>query len=212
MALTTTISRAHGRAAPARGIIYGWLTDLLVYPEPDLVRALGDGTVARSLHEAAEALPYELAVEGFDSVGDAELASLGPSYIATFDVPTKGSTCPLYGGALGGDRRETMEDLLRFYRHFGLSVAHADQRDLPDSVATVAEFLGFLVHRESDSSGDEQEAFRLAQRDVLGRHVCRWAPVIRKRVGSTSAPPLYRAVVALLDDFSAGEAQALSEG
>ena len=38
-----------------------------------------------------------------------------------------------------------MEDLLRFYRHFGLSVVHAEDRDLPDSVPTVLEFLGYLV-------------------------------------------------------------------
>ena len=210
MAYMTDISVAHRQAAPARMALYAHLGDVLVYPDDALVESVLSGALAGSIEQAVSSLPYAVVPGPFDvAPGEGETA-LGPEYIRLFDVPTHGTTCPLYGGALGGDRRATMEDLLRFYRHFGLSVVHAEERDLPDSVPTVLEFLGYLVSREQDAGAGDDAAFRLAQSDVLTRHVCNWAPIIRARVAKLGPPPLYAAATELLDDFVRGEAAALA--
>jgi DMSO reductase family type II enzyme chaperone len=201
---------AHRQAAPARAALWFQLADLLVYPEEALIEEIRGGEVAAAIADAVAALPYPVSEFAFDGLPD-EGPGLGSDYIRLFEVPARGTPCPLYGGALGGDRQATMEDLLRYYRHFGLSVAHAEDRDLPDSVPTVLEFLGYLVEREQRAEhggGDE----RRAQRDVLERHLCRWAPIIRARVDALRPPEVYRATTALLEEFAAGEASALVAG
>lgn len=199
---------AHHEAAQARVVLYAGLADLLTYPEPEVVDQVRSGDLPALLLEAARSLPYPL------EVGPLELPAeddVGPEYIRLFDLPARGTPCPLYGGALGGDRQATMEDLLRFYRHFGLSVAHAEQRDLPDFVPTVLEFLGYLVMSEAEAPGNGEDplAYRRAQRDVLERHLGKWAPVIRARVAKLDPPPIYGAATALLDEFTAAELRVL---
>lgn len=210
-ALVVTASQ-HRAAAPARIAVYTHLVDVLLYPDEALLESVRSGRLAASIREAASLLPYALEPGAFDAVpADGELA-LGPHYIRLFDVPAQGTPCPLYGGALGGDRRATMEDLLRFYRHFGLSVVHAEDRDVPDSVPTVLEFLGYLVMREQDSPEAKAGTFRRAQHDVLERHLARWAPIIAARVAKLDPPAFYAASTKLLDDFVRGEAAALAQG
>lgn len=211
MATPVVTTAEHRGAAPARIALYTHLVDVLVYPDEMLLASLRSGTLAASISEAASSLPYALSPGPFDVVPPDGEPGLGPDYIRLFDVPSQGTPCPLYGGALGGDRRATMEDLLRFYRHFGLSVVHAEDRDLPDSVPTVLEFLGYLVMREQDAGGAEADTFRLAQHDVLERHLGRWAPIIRSRVAKLDPPSFYAASTELLDDFVRGEAAALAQ-
>lgn len=201
---------AHVAAAPSRMALYTHLVDLFVYPDDALLGSLREGTLARSISDAASSLPYALEPVTFEVSPDDAEPGLGSEYIRLFDVPAGGTPCPLYGGALGGDRRATMEDLLRFYRHFGLSVVHAPDRDLPDSVPTVLEFIGYLVSREQDRAASDIGSCRRAQRDVLERHLARWAPIIRSRVEALDPPASYRAATQLLDDFVRGEAAALS--
>lgn len=200
----------HRRAAASRAVLYGHLVELFVYPDDALVASVRSGDLAASVDLAASALPYALTPGPFDAAPDEGEPGLGTHYIRLFDVPATGTPCPLYGGALGGDRRATMEDLLRFYRHFGLSVVHAPERDLPDSVATVLEFLEYLVLREGDCAEAEARTYRRAQRDVLERHLTRWSPVIRARVAGLDPADLYAAATALLDDFARGELAALA--
>jgi DMSO reductase family type II enzyme chaperone len=212
VAAVVVTTSEHRAAAPARIVVYNHLVEVLVYPDEALLESVRSGRLAASITEAAASLPYPLEPGALDAVpGDGEPA-LGPDYIRLFDVPANGTPCPLYGGALGGDRRATMEDLLRFYRHFGLSVVHAEDRDLPDSVPTVLEFLGYLVMREQDSPEVDVDTFRRAQHDVLERHLARWAPIIAARVAKLDPPAFYAAATKLLDDFVRGEAAALAKG
>ncbi len=201
---------AHRAAGPARAAMWFELVGLFEYPTDGLVESARSGRLTSDIAGAAAGLPYPLDVPAFDDLPP-DPPGMGSEFIRLFDVPSAGTPCPLYLGALGGDRRTTMEDLLRFYRHFGLSVVHAEERDLPDSVPTVLEFLGYLVEREQlDPNGGDDE--RRAQRDLLQRHLVRGASVIRERVARLDPPAFYAGATALLEELVHAEAAALTGG
>lgn len=204
--------QTHQSAAGTRSALYGRLADVLAYPTVELTHTYETGALAAELTALTSALPYPLTFDA-DVLDGTEAGALGREFTRVFDVPIGATPCPLYGGVLVGDRQRVMEELLRYYRHFGLSTADAEVRDLPDAVPAVLEFLCYLAYRESevntavpDASGAGQAStFRRAQHDILDRHVTSWTPIIRKRVGELRPPALYEAAVALLDDFTAAE-------
>jgi len=130
-------------------------------------------------------------------------AAFGEEYIRLFELPTGGPTCPLYTGVYSHSRREAMEELLRFYRHAGLGLSEAD-RDLPDSVPTVLEFLGFLSWREVASPGTA-EASRRTAGDVLSRHLLPWLEETGSRLPKRTPGPFYAAVFDALGGFASAE-------
>jgi DMSO reductase family type II enzyme chaperone len=201
---------AHRAAGPARAAMWFQLVGLFEYPSETLIESARSGRLSEGISEAAAGLPYGVTVPAFD-VLPPDPPGMGSEYIRLFDVPSSGTPCPLYLGALGGDRRTAMEDLLRFYRHFGLSVVHAEERDLPDSVPTVLEFMGYLVEREQvDPRGGGDE--RRAQRDLIQRHLVRGASVIRERVSRLDPPAFYAGATGLLEEVVHAEAAALAAG
>ncbi len=198
---------AHRAAAPARQVLYGRLAELLSYPTPELCQAYSEGSLATEMTRTLDQLPYTLAFDPAPLQGDS--AEIGSEYIRLFEVGAGSPTCPLYGGVLGGDRRTVMEDLLRLYRHFGLSTAEAQFRDLPDSIPTVLEFCCYLTFREADAGADEAVSYRAAQADLLDRYLATWTGMIRARMPLLEPTPLYRASVELLDEFAVAELAAL---
>ena len=99
-----------------------------------------------------------------------------------------------------------MQELLRYYRHFGLTVDGAQVKDLPDSIPTVLQFMQFLCIVESKAlSAAERAVPRAAQRDLLSRHLTQWTPKIAERVGAMVAPPVYASTVELMNAFCTAE-------
>ncbi|MCK9518469.1 MAG: molecular chaperone TorD family protein, partial [Dehalococcoidia bacterium] len=146
--------------------------------------------------ELARLLPSGVAVPPIP--GDATLRTLGMQYMGTFEIPA-GSACPLYTGVYARQRREAMEELLRFYRHFGLTLSE-DPRDLPDSVPTVLEFLQFLAWREARAEdGDDGMALRKARRDIVQRHLGPWAKGTSERLADRQELFYPRTVMLLRD-------------
>ncbi len=189
--------------------LYTHLAELLTYPTSELLEAHVSGTLRDDLEQLRDSVPYALPldVEGLQADREDGIAS---DYIRIFDVPTAGSTCPLYGGVLTGDRSQVMEDLLRLYRHFGLSTVNAEVSDLPDAIPAVLEFLAFLTYQECEASAGEVETFRRAQRDLLERYVTNWASLVKARVAALDPPPIYRSTTSLFDTFVATELAVLA--
>jgi DMSO reductase family type II enzyme chaperone len=117
------------------------------------------------------------------------------SYMETFELPA-GSACPLYTGIYARQRKEAMEELLRFYRHFGLTLSE-DPRDLPDSVPTVLEFLQFLAWRQGREDAAAAASLQAAERDVIQRHLLPWAQTTDQRLAERSGE-FYPRLVQLL--------------
>ena len=204
----------HRRAAQARGELWSRLADWLSFPGADFIAAFEAGDIATEARRLVDALaypfPYPLPLDA-EALATGDPAEVEVEFIRLFDVPSGGAPVSLYGGVHGGDRRQVMEELLRFYRHFGLSVANAPERDLPDAIPTVLEFLSFLCVGEAEAADSEAvETFRTAQRDILERHLTRWMPAIAGRLAKKDPMPLYRSLIDLLGHFAAAEHAALA--
>jgi DMSO reductase family type II enzyme chaperone len=189
----------------------GWrLFDIAFsYPDAELVDAIRTGELEDALREELAALDPALA-EGADwaALRDAgqEPDDLACEYTRLFDVGASGPPCPLYGGLYGGARMKVMEEAVRFYNHFGLTLADSP-RELPDHLSTELEFLHFLAFREAEALQRDEDAgpWRRAQRDFVARHPGRWVPKLRERVEHQSPLPYFRELVRLLERYLAHE-------
>jgi DMSO reductase family type II enzyme chaperone len=174
-----SLTRTEARQAAARSRFYKLLAEGFEFPSADLHASLRGGDYARALESAAQALPYRvvLPLEALQAPDDH--AELEAEYIRLFDVGLRGRPpCPLYEGEhRGGARMQVMEELVRFYEHFGLALS-VEQRELPDHLTVELEFLHYLTFREAAAleAGRDAGSYRRAQKDFLERHPCQWLP------------------------------------
>jgi len=203
------LSGPEERHAALRSQAYATFVSAFAYPDAELVDAVRSGALADALRDVLAAVDASLA-EGADwealrdaGEGDDELAV---EYTRLFDVGAAGPPCPLYGGLYTGARMKTMEEVVRFYNHFGLTMAE-EPRELPDHLATQLEFLHYLAFRETEAlhEGTDPGSVRRAQRDFVARHPGRWVPLLRARVEQQEPMPFFRALVGALGRFLASD-------
>lgn len=187
---------------------FGLAAEMISFPTERLATAISDGTLARIAGHLVEHLPYELGAAPAAFSPPVTFEALQSEYIRLFDAPD-GRPCPLYTGVYAHRRHDAMEELLRFYRHFGLTVSPA-AHDLPDSVPTVLEFVQFLCLREAQDSGDAGP-LRLARADLISRHLYPWATNTMGRMAERSAAPFYAAAVGFVHDLARAETAYLRE-
>lgn len=189
----------------ARSELYRVFAGAFEYPDA----ALREEIIAGGLCDALVRLLPEAGVMPERPTDDIALTQLpaiddlAADYSALFDVGSGGRPpCPLHGGAWGGaERLKVMEELVRFYDHFGLRIAQTG-REMPDSLGAELEFLHFLAGRQAEAveTGFDAGPFRRAERDFLERHPGRWVPEMRARLEQGGASPFYRELVRLLDE------------
>jgi len=194
----TAVTTGGDAGAASRSRLYLLLAQAFAFPDEEIFASIGEGEFALAVAEACRELPYDLTgadIAGLASAGESYLA-FESEYIRLFDVGPMGPPCPLYGGVYGGDRMKVMEDATRFYNFFHLRVA-APGQDLPDHITTQLEFLHYLTFREglARQEGVESAPLVRAQRDFLGRHLCRWVPQLEARLSKQEAAPFFVALV-----------------
>ena len=198
-------SRPEARAAAARSRAYAALAQLFRYPDSEFRGDIRDGTLATALRTIlADIDPTLVEHVGWDLLGDvgSESDTLAVEYTRLFDAGPAGPPCPLYGGLYAGTRMKTMEESVRFYNHFGLTLTD-EPRELPDHLITQLEFLHFLSFREAKALEKQEDAnsYRCAQRDFLSRHPGKWVPDLRARLEAQDPMPFFRELVARLGEF-----------
>ena len=183
-------------AAAARSSLYGWLAAAFSFPSPELTEAFASGNFRDELQAVAAALPFALPTE--DSLSDSGLSheEMEQQYIRLFEVGPGRPPCPLYEGSHRRGRPEIMEDLVRFYEHFGL---RHQVGDLPDHLCAELEFMHYLAFKQAAAlqAGTDSEPYRLAQRDFLSRRLNRWLPLLLARLEQLDPPPLYLSLARL---------------
>lgn len=191
------------RNASIRSGAYLILSNLFNFPDPDFANKLTSGNIQQEMKRMFSELPYplenqeilekEFKIENYDEFQN--------SYIRTFEVAPGGPPCPLYEGLYYPDRRRIMEDLMRFYEHFGLKLSKPNE--LPDHISIELEFMHYLTYLESKALTLSKDpiSFKLAQKDFLDRHLVKWLPEITRKLAKCEAPDFYKALFVFLQEF-----------
>lgn len=175
--------------AATRSRLYGLFATALQFPRDEIAEALAAGELYQSLDETARALPYR-----YTFVAPPLLAAraLGQTHTALFDAITGRPHVALlearHEGAM--PEQQLWEELLRFYRYFGLDFSAGGARERPDHLLTELEFMHYLTFLEAGAPAAATESLRRAQADFLERHLARWLPALREALaGDASAAP-----------------------
>ncbi len=208
------LESAEGRLAAARSLAYHVFAGLFEYPDGPQAEAIRSGALAGKLRQALVAVdPSVDEAADWEALGEAgEGDDLAVEFTRLFDVGSGAPPCPLHGGLYGGARMKTMEEAVRFYNFFGLTLSETP-RELPDHLITQLEFLHFLAFREAQAleSGSDAGAWQRAQRDFVGRHPGRWVPQLLARLEKEEPMPFFRELVGRLAGFLEDEARRLAE-
>jgi len=212
-----SLSELSGEAqllAAALSQTYQLFLRALTYPDEAHCAWLREGGLAEPLRQRFAALSPALdqAEDRWVALRQAASAEdLAVEYTRLFDTGASGPPCPLYGGLYGGARMQTMEEAVRFYNHFGLTLSE-EQRELPDHIATELEFLHYLTYREAEAlqSGEDAGPYQRAQRDFVARHPGAWVPKLCQRLEKERAEPFFQALFGCLADLLAHESTRLS--
>ncbi len=195
-------------ATSARSELYGLLADALSFPERAFHVRVTAGAFRDDVEGLVEALPYSLpAAVDFGGLAEAgEYVDFQAEYIRLFEVGAIRPPCPLYGGEWGPARKRTMEEVLRFYRFFGLKVDER-ARELPDHVSIELEFLQVLAFEEgmARATGVDTVPLLRAQRDFLERHPARWWRLLERKLATQQPARFYAALASLTGAFLAGD-------
>jgi DMSO reductase family type II enzyme chaperone len=185
-------------AAGARSAIYGQLAEAFAFPSEALIERLRAGRFIQELHALACHLPFDLPTPG---EADVPTARLQEDYVNLFEVGIGRPFCPLYEGSHRNGRMKLMEDVVRFYEHFGLRTTPGDH---PDHICAEFEFMHYMAFKEAAALAQGGAALSLhrAQHDFLDRHLCRWLPRIRSRLETRrDGTTAYLALAELADEF-----------
>jgi len=188
--------------------MYRLLAGAFAFPERSFHRAILSGELLSEVLEIAAGLPYALPLGEGEALraslanAAAEYVEFQSEYIRLFDVGVPRPPCPLYGGLYLGSRRGVMEEVTRFYNHFGLSLG-GDSRELPDHITTELEFMHFLTFQEVAvlRKGQDRGPYLRAERDFLQRHPARWVPQMKAQAVQHGAAPFFLGLVGLAEAF-----------
>ena len=188
-------------ASGARSYVYRMLATAFSYPTDGFCESLASGEWSRQISALAQHLPFDLSVPAAPSPGEETTEALQQGYVSTFEVGTGRPYCPLYEGSHRSGRMKLMEDLVRFYEHFGLMTQPGDH---PDHLSAELEFMHYMSFKEAaaQAHSDPVPDLRRAQRDFLDRHLCKWLPRVGKRlVSARDLPAFYLSAASLAEEF-----------
>ncbi len=203
------VAPATDAASHARAVAYAAYASAVTYPDAEVLGMLRDGTVADALAAAARDCPFALdgGAAAWDVPEDDE--AVQAEYIALFETATGAPAVSLYSGenAPGSDRTAQLEEVVRFYNHFGLT-SEEPLPEMPDHLSVVLEFLHVLAAREGQvlATGDDPAPYRRAAADFLDRHVLSWLPDALGKVRERATLPLYTDVFTRLLAFARADA------
>ena len=192
----------------ARSRMYRLLASASTFPEEAFHRTALGGEFLSEVLEIAAGLPYPLPLAEGEPLRTAlggvpaDYVEFQSEYVRLFDVGVPRPPCPLYGGLYLGSHRAVMEEVTRFYNHFGLRLG-GESRELPDHITTELEFMHFLTFREVSALQRQQDRgpYLRAQRDFLQRHLARWVPQVRVLAEKQRALPFFLGLVGLTEAF-----------
>ena len=190
--------------AGARCRVYELLACAFAFPDSATAKQFASGDWLDALTSVLTFVPF---ASDFEEGQRALLArppgreALERDYIHLFEVGAGKPYCPLYEGAHRGGRMKIMEELVRFFEHFGLKPASGDQ---PDHLCAELQFMHYLAFKQAalPEPGPASSSLNVAQRDFLYRHLTKWLPRLVARLADAREPsPFYSALASLASDY-----------
>jgi DMSO reductase family type II enzyme chaperone len=190
--------RSAAEEAQGRSRLYRLVGHAFAFPDAALYQEFAGGAWRREVVETLTALPFSLDLADL-SLTPAEITSqeLQSEYVRLFEVGLMGGPpCSLFAGHHERDRLRMMEELLRFYNFFGLSLA---QGTMPDHLSAELEFMYFLTFGEAEAirEGGDRGSYLRAERDFLERHLGRFLAQLLDKVQAQKPLPFLESLVGL---------------
>ncbi len=204
MTKTLEIKTDEQKRSASRSNLFIAFGKLFRFPDEDYINGISSGSIQEELSLLLNELPYPVEERNFLTVRFQinDIEDFQSEYIKTFDVSPGGPPCPLYEGLYYPDRRKIMEELMRFYEHFGLK-PDTKNNELPDHISMELEFMHFLSFKEAQAliHNKDTGALLRAERDFLERHLIKWIPELIKKFGKANPPEYYRHLFKFLNAF-----------
>ena len=173
--------------------MYRFLAESFRYPSQDFYEMAKAGEYLQYALALLHDIPFEVGVEEGALSGqllkDVSQDDFEAEFVRIFDAGPGGPPCPLYEGKYAGNRMGNMEELVRFYNNFGLSVAEAPEREIPDHITTQLEFMHYLTFKEvlALQRNEDLSAYVFAEIDFLKRHPAKWLPQLHKKTEAVTS-------------------------
>jgi DMSO reductase family type II enzyme chaperone len=189
--------------AGCRSRLYRLLASGFGFPTSEHYERVRGGAFLDEAQDAILNLPYQGLPVGQLGKGDgADYGDFQSNYIGVFEAGGKvGAPCFLYEGEYGGGRMKVMEEVLRFYHHFGLRLS-VEKRDRPDHLASELEFMHVLTFKEAEAldRGAGAHVYRRAQHAFLQSHLADFTASVAARIEGGQVP-FYSDLAALAYGF-----------
>lgn len=182
--------------------VYGLLGWCFSYPDSELYESFTQEGIAGELEELIKGMPFQVEFHGIPRFSRS-LEEIETLYTTYFDIPL----CPIpfqetiyRKGEMSRD--DIQEGVVRFFEHFGLGLK-PEERDFPDHLVAELEFMAFLASKEANALAEGKDAtpYRLAQRDFLTRHLCKWFKRMNQKVQKLINEPFYQGVGYFTKEF-----------
>jgi TorA maturation chaperone TorD len=169
-----------------RQALYRLMAGLLLYPEPERIEMLRRGVswLEEELGRSDDGLSdVPDLIAWIHRQGDA-LEDTQSEWVRLFGV-SRGVNCYPYEGAYLAPEvaGPLAAALLKDYARAGLNVT---ANDLPDHVSVELEYMSYLCDLELETLRSQEternERIRIAQREFLAQHLCRWLPSLVERI------------------------------
>lgn len=184
------------------GAIWCAFAEAVRFPDQALLASIRSGAIAERLRgrltQEQRLACGEVSWAALQDVGDSG-GDLPVEYTRLFDKAA-GGKCSLNDAVQHGPQMKTMEEVVRFYNHFGVAVAD-EALEMPDHLAIELEFLHCLAYGEADhiSRGEDASHYARARRDFIARHPGRLVSQVCRRLPGLKPMPYYTALFRLLD-------------
>lgn len=201
------LNKSEEKQTGSRSLLYSLLSRGFRFPSPEHYERVRGGQFADEVQRAIMNLPHN-GLQGGELGRGVGLSydQFQSNYIGLFEVGgDHGPPSFLYEGEYGGGRMKVMEEVLRFYHHFGLRLS-AEKRDRPDHLASEIEFMHLLTFKETEAliRGQERGAYLRAERDFLRFHLNEFVAAVAKGVGGKQVP-FYADLARLAESFCKNE-------
>ncbi|MBQ62679.1 MAG: hypothetical protein CMQ19_11460 [Gammaproteobacteria bacterium] len=204
----------------ARSQLYQSFATAFSTPGDEFLDSLTAGEFVDVLFQAGEQLPYPSPFANLFTNNDPMPREMNRQEIQVFYssfFESGGQAVSLRELAYSSvTEKSLLEELFRFYQHFGLNFSNGELRELPDNLAIELEFMYYLTFLETeamsmDSNNTNIQALQSAQRDFINLHPGKWVQSFLTRLQSVQENSAYLDLAKLLVHFLESEQRFLSD-